>query len=244
MGRFGIPEDEPIESGMITRSLETAQARIEGFNFDARKQVLAYDDVMNTQRLVVYARRRAVLLGAKTELERLITDMLSTEGTEALLAEKEVGLGYAYELTLRRILLQTIDTFWLEHLETMDYLRRAVGLRAYGQRDPLIEYRREGLARFRHLEESIKLQVAEALPKLARIDAGTVAREAREEEKVRAGFVAAGKEEQSSSGQIRNASAHGRNDLVTIRKGNEVQTLKFKKAEPLLAQGWVIGGQS
>jgi preprotein translocase subunit SecA len=61
MGTFGIPEDEPLESGMITKSLETAQKRIEGFNFDARKQVLAYDDVMNTQRLAVYERRRKAL---------------------------------------------------------------------------------------------------------------------------------------------------------------------------------------
>src|SRR6185295_7926823 len=68
MGRFGIPEDEPIESSMITRSLETAQKRIEGFNFDSRKQVLAYDDVMNTQRLAIYARRRESLLGTDNEV--------------------------------------------------------------------------------------------------------------------------------------------------------------------------------
>ena len=74
MGRFGIPEDEPIESAMITKSLETAQGRIEGFNFDSRKQILAYDDVMNTQRLAIYARRRAALLGSDTEIEELIPD--------------------------------------------------------------------------------------------------------------------------------------------------------------------------
>src|SRR5665811_2562327 len=76
MGKFGIPEDEPIESGMITKSLETAQGRIEGFNFDSRKQVLAYDDVMNTQRLAIYARRRAALLGSDAEVEALIRALL------------------------------------------------------------------------------------------------------------------------------------------------------------------------
>ena len=82
--------------------------------------------------------------------------------------------------------------FWLEHLETMDYLRRSVSLRAYGQRDPLIEYRREGLMRFRQLEENIKMAVAEALPRLARADD---ARIRAEEEKTRAALVAAGQEE-------------------------------------------------
>ncbi|MEK7086522.1 MAG: preprotein translocase subunit SecA, partial [Patescibacteria group bacterium] len=79
MGRFGIPEDEPIESSMITKSLETAQSRIEGFNFDARKQVLAYDDVMNTQRLAIYARRRAALLGSDAEVEGLVRVLLENE---------------------------------------------------------------------------------------------------------------------------------------------------------------------
>ena len=76
MGRFGIPEDEPIESSMITRSLEKAQERIEGFNFDSRKQVLAYDDVMNTQRLAIYARRRAALLGDEEAIEWLLRSPL------------------------------------------------------------------------------------------------------------------------------------------------------------------------
>jgi preprotein translocase subunit SecA len=225
---------------MITRALETAQGRIEGFNFDARKQVLAYDDVMNTQRLIMYARRHAVLFGSKQELVTLVQDMLADTGGAQVLSDKEQELGDAYEPMLRRVLLQTIDTFWLEHLETMDYLRRAVSLRAYGQRDPLIEYRREGLSRFRNLEENIKAQVAEALPNLAPVAASAIQRQAREEERVRTSLVAAGKEEASSEMPLRKAATHGRNDLVTIQKGDEKQTLKFKKAEPLLAEGWTI----
>ena len=238
MGRFGIPEDEPIESGMITKSLETAQGRIEGFNFDSRKQVLAYDDVMNTQRLAIYARRRAALLGTDEEMEALIRELIG-EGADALAAleAKKAELGTVFVPHLRRLLLQIIDTFWLEHLETMDYLRRSVSLRAYGQRDPLIEYRREGLARFRQLEGSIRAAVAETLPRLQSADD---ARVRAEEEKTRAALVAAGQEESSAPMPVKKASGYGRNDFVTIRKGDETRTLKFKKAEPFLSEGWKI----
>jgi preprotein translocase subunit SecA len=238
MGRFGIPEDEPIESAMITRSLETAQGRIEGFNFDSRKQVLAYDDVMNTQRLAIYARRRAALLGSDADMETLFQELL--EGNDAALAALELKrseFGGVFIPHLRHLLLQAIDMFWLEHLETMDYLRRSVSLRAYGQRDPLIEYRREGLSRFRQLEANIKAAVAEALPRLQSVDD---ARIRAEEEKTRAALVAAGKEEGTTPTTIRKGTEHGRNDFVTIKKDGETQTLKFKKAEPLLAEGWTV----
>ncbi|MCX6787347.1 MAG: preprotein translocase subunit SecA, partial [Candidatus Kaiserbacteria bacterium] len=238
MGRFGIPEDEPIESSMITRSLETAQGRIEGFNFDSRKQVLAYDDVMNTQRLAIYARRRAALEGSDAEIEMLFHELLEGNTTVlAVLEAKKIELGDAFINLLRRLLLQVIDMFWLEHLETMDYLRRSVSLRAYGQRDPLIEYRREGLARFRQLEADIRATVADALPRLQSADN---ARIRAEEEKTRAALVAAGQEEGSAPVPIRNTTEHSRNDIVTLRKGDETKEIKFKKAEPFLADGWEI----
>ena len=238
MGRFGIPEDEPIESAMITRSLETAQGRIEGFNFDSRKQVLAYDDVMNTQRVAVYARRRAALLGSDTEVEVLIQDLLGEGETAHIVFQaKKSEFGAAFVPHLRRLLLQIIDTFWLEHLETMDYLRRSVSLRAYGQRDPLIEYRREGLQRFRQLEENIRAAVAESLPRLENRDD---ARIRAEEEKTRAALVAAGKEEGSTPMPLKKTSGYGRNDMVTLKKGNETKMLKFKKVESFLADGWEI----
>ena len=237
MGRFGIPEDEPIESSMITKSLETAQTRIEGFNFDARKQVLAYDDVMNTQRLAIYARRRAVLEGSDAEVEALVEDLFAGDADlSAAFALKKTELGTALVPLLRRLLLQIIDMFWLEHLETMDYLRRSVSLRAYGQRDPLIEYRREGLLRFRQLEESIRAAILEALPRLQGTDE---ARLRTEEEKTRAVIIAAGKEG-GEAAPIVAAAQYGRNDFVTIQKGEATQTLKFKKAEPLLKEGWEI----
>ena len=245
MGRFGIPEDEPIESAMITRSLETAQERIEGFNFDARKQVLAYDDVMNTQRLAIYARRRATLLGDDVEVEETVRVVFSTvEHANTTLDEKKIELGASFIPLLRHLVLQVIDMFWLEHLETMDYLRRSVSLRAYGQRDPLIEYRREGLARFRALEGSITATLVEALPRLQVTPATPVFGQlTKEEEKTRALFEAAGKEDQSGTPVARSAE-YGRNDMVNITKGDETKMLKFKKAEPLLREGWHIIGRA
>ena len=238
MGRFGIPEDEPIESSMITKSLETAQGRIEGFNFDSRKQVLAYDDVMNTQRLAIYARRRSALEGTSEEVENLVLTLIGDSETQlASFNAKKSELGDDFVPLLRRLLLQIIDMFWLEHLETMDYLRRSVSLRAYGQRDPLIEYRREGLSRFRQLEENIRVAVTDSIPRILPSDD---ARIRREEEKTRAALVAAGQEEGSSPMPIKKTGGHSRNDMVTVKKGAETRTLKFKKAEPLLAEGWEI----
>ena len=237
MGRFGIPEDEPIESGMITKSLETAQSRIEGFNFDARKQVLAYDDVMNTQRLAIYARRRAALEGSDRDVVTRLRELL--EGDESATTSfetKQSELGEAFVSLLRRLLLQIIDMFWLEHIEAMDYLRRSVSLRAYGQRDPLIEYRREGLIRFRQLEESIKTATIEAVPRLQGTDE---ARIRAEEEKTRALIISAGAGEGDAPATA-HSSEYGRNDFVTLKKGEATQTLKFKKAEPLLKEGWEI----
>ncbi len=238
MGSFGIPEDEPIESPMITRSLETAQGRIEGFNFDSRKQVLAYDDVMNTQRLAMYARRRAALKESDAEVENIFRGLL--EGSDAGLATfeaKRAELGDAFIPNMRRLLLQVIDLFWLEHIETMDYLRRSVSLRAYGQRNPLIEYRREALARFRQLEENIRAAISEALPRVAPTDAERIR---AEEAKVRAALAASGKEEQGASSPLVKAAGYGRNDFVVIKNGSETRTMKFKKAEPFLAEGWEL----
>src|SRR5690606_35740279 len=127
------PEDEPIQSSLITRSLETAQKRIEGFNFDSRKQVLSYDDVLNTQRLAVYRERMTALSGTDEDIEALMQSFLAedADARAAYEAKKEEFGTEAVIALMRRLVLQVTDTFWLEHLETMDYLRRSVSLRAY-----------------------------------------------------------------------------------------------------------------
>ncbi len=241
MGTFGLKEDEPLESSMITKSLEAAQKRIEGFNFDSRKQVLAYDDVLNTQRLAVYKRRRAALLGTPEDVEEVVLEAVA--GDAAVLAAyeaKKAEFGPEIMLALmRRLVLQVTDSFWLEQLESMDYLRRAVSLRAYGQRDPLIEYRREGLARFRAMEESIANAIRDAIPRIRPADD---ARIRAEEERTRKALAAASTEggvvpEQAP---IVKAAGYGRNDTVTIKNGDKVQTMKYKKAEPFINEGWTI----
>jgi preprotein translocase subunit SecA len=246
MGTFKIPEDEPIESSMISKSLETAQKRIEGFNFDSRKQVLAYDDVMNTQRLAIYRERRVALLGSTEELETVVLGMIA--GNELAIEaydEKRATLGVeVFTQLLRRLILQIIDTFWLEQLDTMEYLRKSVSLRAYGQRDPLIEYRREGLARFSAMQQGIATAFAEALPHLMPADDSRIR---AEEERVRVTLTAVSENDGSDATGtptaqpvVKTGPQYDRNDLVTIRRGDESQTLKYKKAEPLLAEGWTI----
>lgn len=239
MGSFGLPEDEPIESGMITKSLETAQGRIEGFNFDARKQVLAYDDVMNTQRLAVYERRRTALGASDEEVLAMVRELIAPSQTAtAALEKKYAELGDEFVGHLRHLLLQVIDFFWLDHLETMEYMRRSVSLRAYGQRDPLIEYRREGLQRFRALEQGIAQMLAEQIEKATMQDEEKIK---AEEARVRAQLVTVGGEEGGEApAPIVHADGPARNDIVTIRKGDETREIKFKKAEALLAEGWEL----
>ena len=152
LGRFKIAEDEPIEARLIGKALENAQEKVEGFNFDARKYTLLYDDVLNLQRRTIYERRRKILFKDQEEINNII-EKTFFENTEVL-EEKKKQLGEAgfYELA-RRIILNLTDLLWMEHLETMEYLRSSVNLRAYGQRDPLVEYKKEGLHHYREMEE-------------------------------------------------------------------------------------------
>ena len=212
MERLKIPEDEPIQNGMITRALESAQEKIEGVNFDARKHVLGFDDVLNHQRAAIYERRRKVLTGADDEV--IVASGVAPEIITA--KEKELGRD-VFISGLRQLLLQAYDMFWIEHLETMDHLRSSVNLRSYGGRDPFIEYRREGLRLFRDLEANLATFIAEAIPRMGVQQATRV---------VAVSLSAAPK--------------IGRNDLVKITNGTETRELKFKKAEQLLKEGWKV----
>ncbi|OGI63464.1 preprotein translocase subunit SecA [Candidatus Nomurabacteria bacterium RIFCSPHIGHO2_01_FULL_40_12] len=164
MGRFGIPEDQPIENRFIGKTLEGAQAKIEGFHFDARKHTLEYDDVMNHQRKIIYERRQKMLLSDKEGVLALLASVAQArenrDEAEKIFATKKEKLGdEAFLETVRRIALYTTDSLWMEHLEAMDYLRSSVNLRAYGQREPIVEYKKEGLTMFKEMEEAFKEQV-------------------------------------------------------------------------------------
>ncbi len=243
MSTLKIAEDEPIESSMITNALESAQERIEGFNFDSRKQILAYDDVLNTQRIMIYERRHTALFGSEDEMFAFVREMIAgVDGAEKAFEEKLNEFGKeVFTALLRRLVLQVIDMYWLEQLETMDYIRQSVSLRAYGQRDPLIEYRREGITRFHIMEKNIARTVSESLPRIILSDSDLIR---AQEEKTRQSLVAVSSEdtegEISKPKPIINDVVFGRNDHVTIHKDTETRTLKYKKAEPLLEQGWTI----
>ncbi|MDO8492422.1 MAG: preprotein translocase subunit SecA, partial [bacterium] len=217
MGRFGIAEDEPIENRLITRSLESAQTKIEGFHFDSRKHVLEYDDVLSHQRTIIYERRRKALVGLPEVLDELLeTVSLGDEATTALIAEKKEKMGNdLFYQNIRRLILQTIDLFWVDHLEQMDYLRGSVNLRAYGQRDPLVEYKKEGLKLFKEMEVNMFNEIARLLP---HIDAGMLAQEESknlEEVHQSAESITGGEKSGNvvtESGSIRNDNKIGRND--------------------------------
>ncbi len=231
MGRFGIPEDEPIENRMITRALENAQEKIEGFNFDSRKQILAYDDVLNTQRSAIYKKRRKLLLGDMDYVREFYAEITEKNPDFAkVLEERKEAFGEdVFWETARKLALQVQDMLWMQHLEQMDYMRSSVNLRAYGQRDPLVEYKKEGLRLFRELGESINAEIAHLLPN---IGAGAFAREEQKLQEMRSDSVVSQveggqsvhKEFKPVNKAIINDQKVGRNDPCPCRSGK-----KYKK---------------
>jgi preprotein translocase subunit SecA len=165
MERFNIDEDTPIENALISRSIESAQNKIEGFNFDSRKHVLEYDDVLNKQRNTIYSKRDEIL--GRENLRDMIVPLLSKYGyseNDYNRKEKEVG-----EENMRQIEkiagIRAIDSIWIEHLENMESLKDSVRLRAYGQRDPLVEYKKEGHRLFKELLENCERNMVESIMK-------------------------------------------------------------------------------
>ncbi len=210
MERLKWPEDEPITARMVTRAVESAQRQIEELNFERRKNILKYDDVMNTQRQVIYGERQKILKGEdlKEQALEFVTEVVegavagwtgdktfseewdlgallaalgevypvrvtrqdleraanAAELTETVLTdalglyeEKEQAIGPQVMRELERmVLLSILDNKWREHLYEMDYLQEGIHLRAYGQRDPLTEYRREAYAMFEELTQGIR----------------------------------------------------------------------------------------
>jgi preprotein translocase subunit SecA len=168
MSVLKIPEDEPIEASMISRVVEASQAKIEGFNFDIRKRLLEYDDVLNKHREVIYKKRREILEKSETsKLKPQILEIIAKAGySEQDYEKREQELGQDNMRQVEKLVyLKIIDTIWIEHLENMDYLRSSVKLRAYGKLDPLIEYKKEGHKMFRKLLDTIDYSVARAILK-------------------------------------------------------------------------------
>jgi preprotein translocase subunit SecA len=215
MERFKLPDDQPMEASILSKQIESAQKKVEEQNFVMRKNVLKYDDVMNTQRQVIYEQRRRVLEGddlsedvrgwirevienvvdehtmaeyqEEWDLPELITAMDALYGTGVALEEiqgldreaivdefvedaldeykdREEGWGEEVARQVERyVILQVVDARWREHLESMDYLREGVHLRAMAQKDPLVEYRHEGHLMFEQLGREIREEVVSLL---------------------------------------------------------------------------------
>ncbi len=215
MDKLGLEEGQVIEHPWVSKSIEIAQRRVEQHNFEIRKQLLEYDNVMNKQREIIYGQRRSVLEGASLKedileiLDKILEDLIAvylnenTNDTAGLASALRLKLGMELSLTAleggdkdkikqglyntiaaayeekekaigadllryleRTAFLQLIDSKWKDHLYAMDSLREGIGLRAYGQRDPLVEYKREAFTMFSQMVSSIEEEAIETVFKL------------------------------------------------------------------------------
>jgi preprotein translocase subunit SecA len=168
MEMLKVPEDQPIESGMLSKRIEEAQTKIEGSNFDKRKQLLDYDSVLNKQREVIYKKRHDFLEKNNEDFYAWVADLAARGNSSEQFAQKETQIGHeAMVQAARFISLKTIDFFWQEHLELMENVRSSVALRAYGQQDPLVEYKNEANKQFRLLLDTIEANILQNLLNLA-----------------------------------------------------------------------------
>ena len=286
MERFGVEDDVPIEAGIVSKSIENSQTKVEGHNFDIRKHLLKYDDVINQQREVMYAERRRILGSSslKERIQDLIAETLSnlvhsftasdypeewdlvalhsavrtimplpptlTSNAWANLAPEQIEdeiLGMAeqnYEEMeqalgseqLRRaekqLMLQVLDTLWVRHLTALDSLRQGIGLRAVGQQDPLVAYKKDAFEMYGQLRESIKEEV------VRKIYHPTIIREAPRPQNVRAvhpSAMAAGQAQAETPGAtkqapmpVRKQKTLGRNDLCHCGSGKKYKHCHMK----------------
>ncbi len=165
MSFLKIPEDQPIEANMISGVIESAQSKIEGFNFDARKHLLDYDDVLNKHRGIIYKKRKE-FLGIK-DWQTEIRNWAKDEEEKTNLEKKAEELRDNFEPVAKFIALKALDASWMEHLNNMDHLRDSVRLRAYGQRDPLVEYKNEGHKMFQGLLFQIEADIVQTISKVS-----------------------------------------------------------------------------
>ncbi len=164
MDMMKVPDDQPIESGMVSKRIEEAQTKIEGANFDMRKHLLDYDSVLNKHREIIYKKRDEILQKNNDEILNYIMELVEKGGAAEQYAKREAEVGKdAMAQVGRYIALKTIEFFWQEHLELMDNVRDSVRLRAYGQQDPLVEYKNEANKQFRILLDTVEANILQNL---------------------------------------------------------------------------------
>lgn len=184
MDRFGFEENIPIEHPLVSRSIEQAQKKVEGNNFDMRKRVVEYDDVLNKQREIIYALRKRIMQlgvvpmvmvggdqgageGAQPLNEWFLAKLLPfSENLETIWLQYEAEMKEGWYLVVRQAALAALDTLWMEHLTTIEDLREGIGLRGYAGTDPVVIYKKEAHQLFRNLLDEIYAAIAERLTKL------------------------------------------------------------------------------
>jgi len=284
LDKLGMDEDDPIEHNMISKAIENAQRKVEGHNFDIRKHLLEYDDVMNKQREVIYQQRREAL--DSENIKPVIEDIL-TEETDSIAAEfveqkilsedwdwqginerlqgiigvppewdeadkqdqdydkfvdklmqtaqyayeeQEANIGTEGMRYLERVIfLQMVDTYWKEHLLNMDHLKEGIGLRGYGQKNPLNEYKREGFEMFANMIETVKQKTLSTLFRIKisseeEVDKEALEKKKRQQSEMRLSRSGGGSDEAQKQPIKREGEKVGRNEPCPCGSGK-----KYKK---------------
>lgn len=275
MDKLGMEEDEPIEHKLISRSIEQAQKKVEARNFDIRKHVLEYDDVMNQQREVIYGQRHQVLLGEDLKenifamTEKIIQQGMDTYADEKIYPEEWDYKGlidyceeyFAPENSLKKeelenlsrvelqekltntasaeyerrenqfgsenmrelekvVMLKVVDAKWMDHLDAMDMLREGIGLRAYGQKNPLVEYKIEAYDMFQEMIEHIQEDIVRLMFHVSIVSQS----QSQAEDHLQQAHASHGDEEAATRQPIVNKETIGRNDPCPCGSGK-----KYKK---------------
>jgi preprotein translocase subunit SecA len=292
MNKLGMEEDEPIEHGMISRAIENAQRKVEGHNFDIRKHLLEYDDVMNKQREIIYRQRRDVLAGEDVVqvVQDMFEDMVDTVVAEfhqekidspewhwpefkermvevfhrapewpeeelhglklesfrtktlefvrgAYAEQDEVNGAETQRQIEKLILLQVVDSHWKDHLLSMDHLKEGIGLRGYGQKNPLNEYKREGFQLFQHMVETVKGQIVSSLMRVRVVREDDVERmeaerrRKQEQEMLRMNRSSGGEPEGPPKPVRREGDKTGRNALCPCGSGKKYKRCCGRRPE-------------
>ena len=307
MDRLGLKEGEVITHSMVSKSIERAQKKIESRNFSMRKNLIEYDDVMNSQRSVVYDRRNQALGGSdineeidnilinyveivmdenmpsskkhewnienmkedlintlSIDISNFIKDVSDKEGfKKTILDESKKILDFKEELSengifeqfKKFVVFRTIDQNWKEHLHSMDQLKEGINLRAYGQKNPLVEYKREGYEMFNNMILETDKET------LKRIFRSNIVRDEKQQYSSSTRNINLSHDKgptdlasipnpanaQPNHGSVKKRAPiiktekkYGRNDKVKISNGTQTKELKYKKAENLISQGWSI----
>ena len=307
MDRLGLKEGEVITHSMVSKSIERAQKKIESRNFSMRKNLIEYDDVMNSQRSVVYDRRNQALGGSdineeidnilinyveivmdenmpsskkhewnienmkedlintlSIDISNFIKDVSDKEGfKKTILDESKKILDFKEELSengifeqfKKFVVFRTIDQNWKEHLHSMDQLKEGINLRAYGQKNPLVEYKREGYEMFNNMILETDKET------LKRIFRSNIVRDEKQQYSSSTRNINLSHDKgptdlasipnpanaQPNPGSVKKRAPiiktekkYGRNDKVKISNGTQTKELKYKKAENLISQGWSI----